>query len=121
MVYYKEVEAKNGKTVKNYYMTQGDTFQNELAIKNSTGGVVSKDLIQEVLFKLSDLDYNVEYSKEYTYSDELSKWVIDISSEDTTQWAIDTHYYEYQITYTDGTVSTPVQAKFTVLNQIQGE
>lgn len=120
MLYFKNVEAKDGKAVKNYFLTQGDTFDNQLTIKKN-GVAVSPDIISEVRFKLSDLEYKLEYSKVYEYNTGLSKWLLNIESEDTADWSIDTHIYEYQITYMDGTVSTPVQAKLTVLNQIKGE
>lgn len=120
MLYYKEVEAKDKKLVKNYFMTQGDTFSSQLKLFKGESEVPT-DLIREIRFKLSDIDYNLEYSKLYEYNADLGKWLLNIDSEDTANWAVDTHIYEYQVTYIDGTVRTPVQAKFTVLNQIKGE
>jgi hypothetical protein len=121
MVYFKIVDAKDGKKVKQYYLTQGDTFQNQLDVLNNSGEVVSQSLILSVLFKLSDSEYNFEYSKEYEFNGELNKWELTISSEDTSKFAIGTHIYEYQITYVNGIVSTPVQAKFIVTDQIRGD
>ena len=120
MVYYKVVTDKSGKQVKNYYMTQGDTFQNQISITDKNGEEVSPNLIVEVRFKLSDLDYKEEYKQLYEYNDTMHKWTIQIDSDETSKWAVDTHIYEYEILYSGGVVSTPVQAKFTVQNQIQG-
>ena len=120
MVYYKITTDKSGKPVKNYYMTQGDTFQNQLTVSDKNGAEITPDLISEVRFKLSDMDYKEEFTKLYEYDEALHKWAIQIDAEETAKWTIDTHIYEYQITYTSGVVNTPIQAKFTVQNQIQG-
>lgn len=121
MLYYKEVEAKDGKKVKNYYLTRGDTFPSQITIKDKNKNVIDPELIDKVLFKLSDLEYNFEYEQRYTFDSILQKWTLEVSSSETKTWVIDTHIYEYEITYKNGKVSTPVQAKFTVLNEIKGE
>lgn len=121
MLYYKIVDAKDGKKVKNYYLTRGDTFPSQIVIKDKNKNVVDPSLIDKVLFKLSDIDYNFEYEQEYEYDSNLQKWTLEVSSPETKTWVIDTHIYEYEITYKNGKVSTPVQAKFTVLNEIKGE
>lgn len=120
MVYYKEVQDKSGKIVKNYFLTQGDTFQSQLVIKDKDGNVIDPELISQVLFKLSDIDYNLEYQKQYDYDIDLAKWTVTIPSVDTKQWEITRHIYEFEITYLSGIVNTPVQAYFTVSDQIQG-
>lgn len=121
MVYYKIVESKDGKKVKQYYLTQGDTFQNQLDVLNKDGEIISPSLIKKVEFKLSNIDYKYEFSQEYEFNEEIGKWEITIPTEKTSEFAIDTHIYEYQITYVNGVVSTPVQAKFIVTDQIKGE
>ena len=45
MVYYKITTDKSGKPVKNYYMTQGDTFQNQLTVTDKNGAEITPDLI----------------------------------------------------------------------------
>lgn len=119
MLYYKEVEAKNGKMVKNYYLTQGDTFPSQLTIKDKSGNIIPPEVIDKVLFKLSDINYVLEYEQNYHFDSELGKWTLEVSYLNTKDWAVDTHIYEYEITYTSGKVSTPVQAKFTVINEIK--
>lgn len=119
MLYYKLVTDKSGKQVKNYYMTQGDTFQNQLSIKDAQGVEIAPENIQEVRFKLSDLEYNEEFTQLYEYDETINKWLIEIDTQDTSKWEINTHIYEYQIIYTSGVVSTPIQAKFTIQNQIK--
>ncbi len=121
MVYYKEVTDKSGKMVKNYFLTQGDTFQSQLTIKDKGGNVIDPELISQVLFKLSDLNYQLEYKQSYTFDEDLNQWTLTISSNDTHAWEITKHIYEFEITYTSGIVNTPVQAYFTVSDQIQGE
>lgn len=121
MLYYKIIEGKNGKPMKRYYMTQGDTFQNQLSILDPQGVEISPDLIEELVFKLSDMNYNEQYRQEYIYDPSLNKWAITIDSETTMTWDIDQHIYEYQLTYKGGVVRTPVQERFVVQDQIQGE
>lgn len=121
MLYYKIVEDKSGKQVKNYYLTQGDTFVNQLSITDKDGQEVEHSLISKVKFKLATTEYISEFEQEYEYDEEILKWTLNISSEDTKKWEINTHIYEYEITYINGIIDTPVQARFTVLNQIQEE
>lgn len=125
MLYYKIVKGKDGKERKRYYLTQGDTFQNRIKLLNNDGTLMDVNLIREVLFKLSDDNYNAVYSQKYEYNPQIERWLIDIPSETTSTWTIDqnntSHIYEYQITYISGVVKTPVQERLIVEDQIQGE
>lgn len=120
MLWYKLVEQKNGKTFKRYYLTQGDTFTNQLNVIKSDGEEVLPETIEGIVFKLSDANYNEEYSQNYQYDKQLKKWTITIGADETAKWPIDTHIYEYQLRYTNGIVRTYVQERLIVTDQIQG-
>ena len=120
MLWFKLVEQKNGKAFKRYYMTQGDTFANQLSVVKSDGNEVLPETIEGIVFKLADANYNEEYSQNYKYDERLKKWTITIPADETAKWAIATHVYEYQLRYTSGEVKTYVQERFIVTDQIQG-
>ena len=119
MLYYKLVDAKDGKKVKNYYLTQGDTFPSQLKITDKNKNILTPEVIDKVLFKLSDLEFNLQYQQQYEYNSEIQRWVLEVDSVETKTWSLETHMYEYEITYKGGRVSTPVQAKFTVTDEIK--
>lgn len=120
MLWYKLIEQKDGKVFKRYYLTQGDTFTNQLSVIKSDGEEVLPETIEGIVFKLSDANYNEEYSQNYKWDDDLKKWTILIGADETAKWAIDTHIYEYQLRYTNGIVRTYVQERLIVTDQIQG-
>lgn len=111
---YEDYCDECGKVYRHYYWTQGDTFQNQLSVKNSSGEFIGNDIIRKIEFKLLDGDNNIEYTQEYEYQADTQKWGITIPSEATAKWSEDTHNYRYVITYIDGKVITPVKCLFTV-------
>lgn len=118
MLGYKLVENKKyNKVFREYYMTQGDTFQNQLNFTYN-GNKVTPELAEKVVFKLANLETNKEeYQQEYYYDEELGRWTINIPTEVTTEWEITSHIYEYEVTYVNGDVRTLARAKFVVTDQ----
>lgn len=118
MLAYKLVENKKfNKVFREYYMTQGDTFQNSLNFTRN-GIKITPELTQKLLFKLFNFDtHEIEYEQEYRYDEEQGKWLISIPSSETYNWEETAHLYEYEVTYFDGVVRTLAQAKFNITLQ----
>lgn len=121
MLAYKLVEDKTfNKVFREYYMTQGDTFKNQLSISYN-GEKVTPELVKEFKFKLGNRGTNkLEYEQKYDYNEYLNRWVITIPAKETEKWEITNHVYEYEITYIDGDVRTLARAKFAVKDQTWG-
>ena len=105
-----------GNSQKNFYLTQGDTA----TIKSTptrSGELVDFDLISKCLFKLADADYNELFQKEF--SREASDYSVTLESTETAGLPIDTLIYEIEYTFTDGTVNTPNQGDFVILDQVR--
>lgn len=98
-----------------YYLTQGDS-----ATIRSTpykdGEKLSVANVEKCIFKLSDSDYNEEFRKEMVL--EGDKFVLRLTSDETGKFSIDTHIYEIEYTLVGGTVNTPNQWKFDIIDQI---
>lgn len=120
MLAYKLVENKKfNKVFREYYMTQGDTFQNQINFTYN-GKKATPELVQKLTFKLFNIETNViEYEQDYEYLEDIEKWAINIPTDITTGWEITSHMYEYEVTYISGDVRTLAQAKFIVT--IQGQ
>ena len=120
MLGYKLVENKKyNKVFREYYMTQGDTFQNQLNFTYN-GKVATPEIVEKITFKLFNIETNgIEYEQDYEYLEEIGKWAINIDTNITTNWEITSHMYEYEVTYGSGDVRTLAQAKFVVT--IQGQ
>lgn len=120
MLAYKVVENKKfNKYFREYYMTQGDTFQNQINFTYN-GKVATPELVEKLTFKLFNIETNViEYEQDYKYLEDVEEWAINISTDVTTDWEITSHMYEYEVTYLSGDVRTLAQAKFIVT--IQGQ
>lgn len=116
-----EEDQKTGKIFRKWKLNQGDTFFTQLVIKMN-GEQVDPELISDLKFKLGNYETNdAEFVQDFEYNEQLNKWLLKIASVDTMEWAETKHWYEYQLTYVDGTVKTPVRWKFEVLKQIKGE
>ena len=83
---------------------QGDTFNRQVTVENSSGEAIEPELIAKVEFLLLTVNRDVEETHELTYDSLIGKWVINA---DTSNWSATTHIMRYRITYTDGKVSTP--------------
>ena len=111
---------KYGNTLINYRLTQGDTFGVELVVKTPEQVIVSSAEVEKVKFKLSDTDYNLIYEQDFVYNPTTQKYSITIPTEVTSTWAVDTYIYEYEVTFVGNIIDTPMQANFTVTDQIIG-
>ena len=61
-------------------------------------------------------DYVEEFRKEMQLEDD--KFVLRLTSEETSKFTIDTHLYEIEYTLVGGAINTPNQWKFDILDQI---
>lgn len=116
MFFSKDTTDRYGNAQKKFYLTQGDTA----TIKSTptyNGELIDFDLISKCIFKLSDADYNELFQKEFTREDE--GYSVTLESEDTSSLPIDTLFYEIEYTFVDGTVNTPNQGDFDILDQVQ--
>lgn len=118
MLGYKLVENEEyNKIFREYYMTQGDTFQNQLNFTRK-GEIVTPELATSLKFKIANRKTNeIEYEQEYQYNEGIGKWAINIPSSVTCEWEITSHVYEYEVTYANGDVRTLARAKFVVTPQ----
>lgn len=106
---------KYGNSQTHYYLTQGDSCT-IYAIPYKDGERLSIDQITKCVFKLSDTDYNQEYKKELTRGED--KFILKLTTEETSLFTIDEHYYEFEYTLLGGEVQTPNQWKFDIVDQI---
>lgn len=108
-------EDKYGKTQVRFYLTQGDS-----AVIYSTpykdNMKLNVDLVDKCIFKLSNQNYEEEFRKDMFL--ENDKFVLRLTSEETTKFSVDTHIYEIEYTLNGGIVNTPNQWKFDITDQI---
>lgn len=102
----------------NYTIFAGDTFVSSIAIKEN-GELLDPAIVRSLIFKLSKDDYKEIYRQEFVYSDADNKWFLNVPSEVTSTFEIDTYLYEYELTLVDGYVTTIMQAKFKVKSDIK--
>ena len=106
---------KYGKVQTHFYLTQGDT-----CVIRSTpykdGQKLSADQVEKCLFKLSDTEYVEQFQKEMVSED--NKFVLRLTHDETSKFAIETHIYEIEYTLLGGAVNTTDQWKFEVIDQI---
>ena len=113
---------KYGNTVISYRLTKKDTFIQNIMVKKN-GVVVDAKLIDSIVFKLGDYDYNEVMQKDYVYlGDAVQKWQIKLTTEETEQLIEDeTYRYQIIIRYKDNTEVTVMSANFTITNRIEVE
>lgn len=106
---------KYGKTQTKYYLTQGDSLV--IYAKPFRDGMpMSPHMVEKCVFKLSNTSYEQEFIKEMVFDGE--KFVLELESEETKNFEVETHIYEIEYTLAGGAVQTPNQWKFIVLDQI---
>ena len=98
MLYSTVKTNKYGDNQLYFYLTQGDTA-NFRAVP-----------------KLSDDSYKEVFSKEFTKNAE--DFTVRLESDETAGIPVGEYIYEVEYTFTDGTVNTPNQAGFEILDQI---
>ena len=118
MLYSETVNTKYGGQQLNFYLTQGDTADFTAVPKLSDGTMLDLSLISKCMFKLSDENYQEVFSKEFEKTD--TSFHVRLTSEETTTIAVGEYIYEVEYTFTDGTVNTPNQSNFEILDQIVG-
>lgn len=113
---------KYGNTVISYRLTRKDTFIQNIMVKKN-GVVVDAKLIDSIIFKLGDYDYNEVMQKDYVYlGDAVQKWQIKLTTEETGNLIEDeTYRYQIIIRYKDNTEVTVMSANFTITNRIEVE
>ena len=113
---------KYGNTVISYRLTMKDTFIQNIMVKKN-GVVVDSKLIDSIIFKLGDYDYNEVMQKDYVYlGDAVQKWQIKLTTEETGKLIEDeTYRYQIIIRYKDNTEVTVMSANFTITNRIEVE
>lgn len=118
MLYSETVNTRYGGQQLNFYLTQGDTADFTAVPKMSDGSMVDLSLISKCIFKLSDENYQEVFSKEFEKTDD--GFQVRLESDETTNIAVGEYIYEVEYTFTDGTVNTPNQSNFEILDQIVG-
>lgn len=113
---------KYGNTLISYRLTKKDTFIQNIMVKKN-GVVVDAKLIDSIVFKLGDYDYNEVMQKDYVYlGDAVQKWQIKLTTEETGKLIEDeTYRYQIIIRYKDNTEVTAMSANFTITNRIEVE
>ena len=106
----------NGK-VKEYTITQGDTFTLYITDSNS--------VMQGARFILGTNGYDQLYSKDFTVDLETGKWACLIPSVDTNKWAVtlteedsNPYIYEIEATLNDGNKVSVAKYYFNVTEQV---
>lgn len=98
-----------------FYLTQGDTIT-IYSYPKSNGELIDFNLIKSCKFKISDSGYNQIFEKPLTK--DTDKFVLTLTSEETKSLDVDEYIYEFEYEFNDGTINTPNQWKFSILDQI---
>ena len=118
MINYKVRTDKYGNELIDYFVLMGDTFPMEISLTSADTPIIN-EIVETVLFKQSDDNYNEVYSTEFTYDDRSSVWKMEIPHETTSSFDPElTYIYEIEVTLKDGTKTTPTQAKIKYLREI---
>lgn len=118
MLYSETVSTRYGGQQINFYLTQGDTADFTATPRMSDGTMLDLSLISKCMFKLSDENYQEVFSKEFEKTD--TGFQVRLESAETTSIPVGEYIYEVEYTFTDGTVNTPNQSNFEILDQIIG-
>ena len=116
MLYSTTTKTKYGGEQMSFYLTQGDTAEFTAVPKLSDGSLVDLSTITKCVFKVSDDAYRETFSKEFTKTE--TGFVVRLESEETATIPVATYIYEVEYTFEDGTVNTPNQSSFEILDQI---
>lgn len=106
---------KFGKQQTHYYLTQGDSCT-IYARPIQKGVPMPVSDVEKCIFKMSDLSYVEEFSKECFVQED--KFVLKLTHEETSKFEIAQHIYEFEYTLSGGEVATPNQWKFDIIDQI---
>ena len=99
-----------------YYLTQGDSCTIYATPRNNNGDPLPISDFSKCVFKLSDMDYVQEFSKDLDIIG--GEFVLRLTAEETQNFSVATHIYEFEYILTSGEVQTPNQHKFDILHQI---
>ena len=111
-----KIDRKSGIEQINFYLTQGDTANFVSTPTLSDGTSVDLSLVSKCIFKLSDENYQEIFSKEFQKQDTCL--VVRLESAETAEIEVGEYIYEVEYTFIDGTVNTPNQSSFEILDQI---
>ena len=107
----------NGGVVKEYTITQGDTFTLYITDANN--------VMQGARFILGTDAYNEVYSKIFAVDQVTGKWACQIPSTDTNSWGVtlteddsNPYIYEIEATLNDGNKVSVAKYYFNVTNQV---
>ena len=115
MAFWSEIEEdKYGNPQKNFFLTQGDTMYLESTPTNK-GVLVDFSDISKCVLNILNSEYKIIFSQEFV--NDTDRFVVKVSTEDTTAFPLGKLRYEVEYTFVDGTVATPNQGLLTVLNQ----
>lgn len=110
----KEID-KYGREQTHYWLTQGDSCTiTAKPFKN--GETVDVDSVSKCIFKLASSSYTKEFEKELTRASD--HFVLKLTHEETSSFAVSSHLYEIEYLMNDGDVQTPHSWKFDIINQI---
>lgn len=118
MFKWEETTDSYGQEQTEYWLTQGDSCA-IFYTPNSAGEPISDDLISKIVFKIGDSDYNLIFEKELEFQEEQGKYLLLLTSEETSQLAVDSYKYEIEYTFTDGDVQTTNQSNWHITQQIK--
>lgn len=123
MFYHTDKEdKKSGKTHRNYFLTQGDSFTLTAKINSPSEDVLISKIIFKLANKISECEMNSFFEKEYSVYEDV--WTCFITGEETNLLTPtcannnQPYIYEIEAHYVDGGVDTLEQANFTILPQI---
>ena len=116
MFKWEETTDKYEQTQTEYWLTQGDSC--EVYYTPMADGVeLDLSLISKVVFKLGDSDYNLKFEKELVKSGD--RFLLELTSEETSKLEVDDYIYEVEYTFTDNQVQTPHQSIWHITQQIK--
>lgn len=116
MLYSTIKTNKYGDSQISFYLTQGDTADFTAIPKTKDGEVLDLSLIEKCLFKLSDENWKEIFVKPFEASEDGFK--IRLESEETAKIPVGDYIYEVEYTFADGSVNTPNQSAFSIMDQI---
>lgn len=115
MFFSRTITDRFGYSQKNFYLTQGDTATIR-SVPTKDGELIDFDSISKCRFKLSHDNYVEIFSKDFT--PDTGYYTVTLETTDTEDLPLETLIYEVEYTFADGTVNTPNQGNFTILDQI---
>ena len=107
---------KLGRPQVHFYLNQGDNCTIRSTPCKCDGEKVPVENVVKCMFKLSDYDYKQEFEKEMTLDND--NFVLNLTHEETANFAVDRHIYEIEYTLIGDVVNTPNQWYFDIVDQI---